>query len=113
MLPPKDTKNLEIIQRGKYFWFVPVQVSESPLPETANPGLQVHEEAAPELVLPAGHELQFVDPALLYVLFGQADGIDLEGGQTLTRKPMSEPRCGQYHELHSIQNNTSAHKGST
>ena len=51
---------------------VPVQASVTPLPELEKPGLQVQPVEPAVLVLPAGHTVQDVAPAVgLYVLLGQ------------------------------------------
>ena len=50
---------------------VPVQLRLAPLPETAKPGVQVHEDAPAELVLPDGHAVHELEPGRLYVPAGQ------------------------------------------
>ena len=61
---------------------VPVQVSEDPVPELANPLLHVHVVEPLVLVLPAGHAVHDVAPALAaYVLTGQTSGEGVRGDQ--------------------------------
>jgi hypothetical protein len=49
-----------------------VQTREAPEPASAKPAVQLHEAEASTLVLPAGHAVQDVSPALLYVSTPQA-----------------------------------------
>ena len=44
---------------------VPVQLRLAPLPETAKPGVQVHDDAPAELVLPDGQVVHELEPARL------------------------------------------------
>ena len=55
--------NLGVL-RGWVF-HAPLQVSESPLPLTALPGVHVHDDAAEPLLLPAGHVVHDNAPELL------------------------------------------------